>query len=81
MICLNDFISGESFRLIVKEAVWRNGRNNIHDEVVYRMISGMYQLRYILEHIIDAFNAISFAQHDFISKEHQLFYITFELYN
>jgi hypothetical protein len=47
--------------LIVSEAIWRNGGNEIHDEIVYRTVPEMYDLSCIFEGIINTFNDMLFA--------------------
>ena len=61
----------QRLRLVVEEAVSREGRTDVHDEVVYGAVSRVHDVRLVLEQFIDAFDDIPFPEHDFIPHGHE----------
>ena len=39
------------------------GINKVHDKVVHRPVTRMYNLRHVLQHIVYGFDNVSLAQH------------------
>ena len=61
----------ECLRLIVKEAVCRKGRTQVHDEVVYRAVPRVNEVGFVLEQFVNALDDVSFPQHDLVPHRHQ----------
>ena len=65
-------VSVQSLRFIVKEAVCSQCGYHVHDEVIDRPVSGVYQLCRIFEHVIDGLYDAPLSQHDFVPHGHEL---------
>ena len=44
-------------------ATYAQGINKVHDKVVHRPVTRMYNLRHVLQHIVYGFDNVSLAQH------------------
>lgn len=53
-------------RLVVEETVSSKGRVEIHDEVMYRAVSGVDEVCLYLEQVVDALDDISLVYEDFV---------------
>lgn len=72
LLCIFDAVSLQSLRLVVKEAICSQGRNKVHDKIAYRPMAWVYNLRCILQHIVDGFDDVSLAQHHPVIERYQL---------
>ena len=57
---------------MVKEAVCRKGRTQVHDGAVYRAVSRMNEVGFVLEQFVNALDDVPFPQHDLVPHRHQL---------
>ena len=62
----------QCFRFVVKEAVRRKGRTQVHDKVVYRAVSRVNEVGFVLEQFIDTLDDVSFSEHDLVPHGHKL---------
>ena len=64
-------IHRQCLRLVLKEAVCRKGRTQVHDKVVYRAVSRVNKVGLVLEQFVNALDDVSFPQHDLVPHRHQ----------
>ncbi len=61
----------QCLRLVLEKGVRRKCGTDVHDEVVYGTMPRMYDVCLVFEQVVDTFNDVPFAQHDFVPHGHE----------
>lgn len=61
----------QGLRFVLEEGVGRECGTDVHDEIVYGAVPRMYDVRLVLEQVVDTFYDTSLSKHDFVPHGHE----------
>ena len=54
-----------------QKTICRKGRTQVHNKVVYRSVSRVHEVGFVLEQVVNALDDVPFSQHDLVPDRHK----------
>ena len=67
MISVLNTIPLNSLRFVVEETICSKCSDKVHQEIVDRPMSGVYEISFVLEQMVNALDDIPFSEHNLVT--------------